>query len=384
MKGKLKPDWNARAEEVLADQIAAYDQMRERCPVAYSQFMQWSLFRHEDVVRVLHDHETFSSAVSRHVAIPSGMDPPEHTAYRHIIEPYFAPARMDVFEPICREIVVDLMRNALARGEVELMADVAVPLAVRAQCAFLGWPPDLQNPLADWTRRNHEATLAQDRQAMAAIAHEFESLVDEMLEARLRAGAKPEDDVTAALMHERVGGRPWSSEQITNILRTWTVGEIGSIAASIGILVHYLAEHAELQQQLRDQPSSLSAASDEILRIHGPLVASRRITTCPVEIRGRKIDAGEHISLNWVSANRDGRVFEEPDTFRLDRDPAENLLYGAGIHVCPGAPLARMEMRVFMEELLQRTARIQPITDKPPTRAVYPASGFASLPMRIQ
>ena len=103
MKGKLKPDWNARAEEVLADQIAAYDQMRERCPVTYGQFMQWSLFRHEDVVRVLHDHETLSSAVSRHVAIPSGMDPPEHTAYRHIIEPYFAPARMDVFEPICRE-----------------------------------------------------------------------------------------------------------------------------------------------------------------------------------------------------------------------------------------------------------------------------------------
>jgi len=149
-------------------------------------------------------------------------------------------------------------------------------------------------------------------------------------------------------------------------------------------LVHYISEHADLQRRLRAQPSLLPAAIEEILRIHGPLVANRRITTHPVEMGGRKIGAGERISLIWISANRDGRVFEDPDAFRLDRDPAANLLYGAGIHVCPGAPLARMEMRVSMEELLARTTRIDPIPDRPPASAVYPASGFATLPLRIR
>ena len=379
----LKPEWDPRSEDVARDQRAAYDQMRERCPVAYSELLQWSLFRHDDVTRVLHDHESFSNAVSQHLAVPNGMDPPEHTAYRRIIEPYFAPERMNAFEPICREIAADLVRNALAIGEIEMMADFALAFAVRVQCAFLGWPTHLHESLALWTRKNHLATLAQDREAMSEIAREFEALIDDMLETRSKADAKPEDDITAGLMHEKVWGRPLSNEEIASILRVWTVGEIGTIAASVGILAHYLAEHAELQAQLRAQPSLLPTAIDEILRINGPLVANRRITTCPVEIGGRKFEAGERISLIWISANRDGRVFDDPDSFRMDHDPAKNLLYGAGIHVCPGAPLASMELRVCMEELLERTSQIQPIADKSPTISIYPASGFATLPLRV-
>jgi hypothetical protein len=123
----------------------------------------------------------------------------------------------------------------------------------------------------------------------------------------------------------------------------------------------------------------LPTAIDEILRIHGPLVASRRNTTRALEIGGRMIDAGEQLSLNWIAANRDGRVFDDPETFRLDRDPGANLLYGTGIHFCPGAPLARLEMRVVMEKLLRRTTRIGPRSDLPPTKARYPSSGFAVL-----
>lgn len=384
MNDKSKPDWDPRSEDVLRDQRAAYDQMRERCPVAYSEFMQWSLFRHEDVTRVLHDHETFSNAVSQHLSVPNGMDPPEHTPYRRIIEPYFAPQRMDAFEPACREIAAELVQGALASGEVELMADFALPFAVQVQCAFLGWLPTLHEPLVRWTQKNYAATLAQDRQALSELAREFEGFIDDMIETRLQAGARPEDDVTAALMHEKVWGRPLSNEEIASILRNWTAGEIGTLSAAVGILAHYIAEHPELQGQLRAQPSLLPAAIDEILRIHGPLAANRRVTTRPVEIGGRKIDAGERISLIWIAANRDGRVFEDPDSFCLDRDPDKNLLYGAGIHVCPGAPLARMELRVAMEELLERTSRIQPVPDKSPTNAVYPASGFAALPLQIQ
>ena len=383
MTDKPQADWDPRSEKVSRDQRAAYDEMRERCPVAYSELMQWSLFRHEDISRVINDHETFSNAVSEHLSVPNGMDPPEQTVYRQVIDPYFSPQRMDAFEPACREISADLVQSALAGGEVELMADLALPFAVRVQCAFLGWPTDLHGPLTRWTRSNHEATLAQDRRAMSQIALEFEGFIDAMLEERLQAGAKPEDDITAALMHDKVWGRTLSNEEIASIVRTWTVGEIGSIAASIGILAHYLAQHPELQGQLRAQPSLLPTAIDEILRIYGPLVANRRVTTCPVEIGGKKLAAGERISLNWIAANRDSRVVDSPDTFRLDRDPSKNLLYGAGVHICPGAPLAQMEMRVCMEELLQRSRHIQPVAGKPPTNAKYPASGFATLPLQI-
>jgi cytochrome P450 len=312
------------------------------------------------------------------------MDPPEHTEYRRLIEPYFQPERMEAFEPQCREIAANLVQSLLGRDEVELVSEFAQSFAVRVQCAFLGWPPDMHEPLRLWTQKNHEATLAQDRAAMAETAHEFEGYVDKLLRNRRAAEAQASQDVTASLLRERVWGRPLRNEEIVSILRNWTVGEIGTIAAAVGILVHYCSEHTDLHQRLRAQPSLLPAAIEEVLRIHGPLVANRRITTRPVEIGGRTIGVRERISLIWISANRDGRVFEDPEAFRLDRDPAANLLYGTGIHVCPGAPLARMEMRVVMEELLGRTTRFNPIPYKPPIKAVYPASGFATLPMRIE
>jgi hypothetical protein len=358
--------------------------MRERCPVAYSDFQGWSLFRHEDVVRVLNDPETFSNAASTHLSVPNGMDPPEHTEYRRLIEPYFRPERMEAFEPDCREIAAELTQSLLGRDEVEFIADFAQSFAVRVQCAFLGWPPDMHEPLRLWTRRNQEATLAQDRAVMAEIAGEFEAYVDGLMRVRREAGTEASDDVTTSFLRARVRGRALRDEEIISILRNWTVGEIGTISAAMGILVHFVANHAHLQRQLRGQPTLLPEAIDEILRVNGPLVANRRITTRPVQIDGREIGAGERISLNWISANRDGRVFEDPGIVRLDRDPAQNLLYGAGIHVCPGAPLASLEMRVAMEELLGRTTHIEPSPGKPSTKAMYPASGFATLPLRIR
>lgn len=384
MNDMFQQDWDPTSDAVLRDQRAAYDEMRERCPVAYSDFLGWSLFRHEDIVRVLNDPDTFSNAVSRHLSVPNGMDPPEHTEYRRIIEPYFRPERMEAFEPQCRKIAANLVQSLLERDEVELISEFAQWFAVRVQCTFLGWPTDMYEPLRLWTQKNHKATFAEDRAAMAEIAREFEGYVDELLQVRRAAGAQASDDITTSLLRQQVWARPLRDEEIVSVLRNWTVGEVGTISAAVGILVHYISEHAELQQRLRAQPSLLPDAIEEILRIHGPLVANRRITTRPVEIGGRKIGAGERISLIWISANRDGRVFEDPEAFRLDRDPAANLLYGAGVHVCPAPPLTRMEMRVAMEELLAHTTRIDPIPDRPPTGAVYPASGFATLSLRIR
>ncbi|MGB3391408.1 MAG: cytochrome P450 [Pseudaminobacter sp.] len=380
---RLLRDWDPRSDAVLAHQMETYDEMRRRCPVAHSDYLGWSLFRHEDVMRVLDDHHTFSNVVSSHLSVPNGMDPPEHTRYRQLIEPYFASERMEDFEPLCRAVSAELVSDLQKGAETELVTQFAQLFALRIQCAFLGWPQDLHEPLRQWIRKNHDATLARDTKVMSAIAQEFDGYIRELLEMRRKAGAAAPDDITTSLLRQEIGDRLLTDGEIVSILRNWTVGELGTIAACVGILVHYLADNPSVQERLRENPSLLPVAIDEILRIHAPLVSNRRVATKPVEIGGRKIAAGERITLMWASANRDEAVFGDPDEFRLDRDPAQNLLYGAGVHVCPGMLLARLELRILMEELLTRTKQVQLVPGKQPVRALYPASGFSLLYVQV-
>ena len=241
MNDMFHQDWDPKSDAVLRDQRAACDEMRERCPVAYSDLLGWSLFRHEDIVRILNDPDTFSNAVSRHLSVPNGMDPPEHTDYRRIVEPYFRPERMEACEPQFRKIAANLVQSLLERGAVELISEFAHCFAVRVQSTFLGWPTDMHEPLRLWTQKNHAATFAEDRAAMASIAREFEEYVDELLQVRRAAGAQANDDITTSLLRQQVWGRPLRDEEIVSVLRNWTVGEVGTISAAVGILVHYIS-----------------------------------------------------------------------------------------------------------------------------------------------
>lgn len=372
-----RPDWDPHSGPMLDNQIAAFDGLRRECPVAMGAHGYVTLLRHDDVLHVLHDPATFSSAVSRYPSVPNGMDPPAHGTFRAIIEPYFNPSAMAAFEPTCRQIAARLVRRLPADGAVDLVTSFAELFALQVQCAFMGWPEDLHQPLHQWTRKNHAAIRARDEGAMGAVAFEFDGTIRKLLHQRRQAGAAAPDDVTTLLMREQVHGRPLATEEIVSIIRNWTVGELATIAASVNIVAYYLAEHAELQQELRGKPALLPAAIDEILRMHGPLVMNRRITTRPVTIRGHALPAGQRVAIIWPSANRDEAVFGDPDQLRLDRDPALNLLYGAGIHVCPGAPLARLELRVIMQALLEHT-RLSTVAGHTPVRATYPASGYAT------
>ena len=261
---------------------------------------------------------------------------------------------------------------------------VAEDFALRVQCAFMGWPDALHEPLRAWARRNAEATLARDPAQLASVALEFDGHIGALLQERREAGQRAPRDVTTRLMQERVDGRPLTDPEIVSIIRNWTVGEVGTIAASVGIILHYLAERPALQDGLRATPADLPAAIDEILRIHAPLIANRRVTTRAVEMGGRRIPAGERVTLIWASANRDEAAFDDPDAFDPARTQARNLLYGAGIHVCPGAPLARLELRLIIGTLLRRTRRIALPPEEAPQRAAYPGSGFARLPLRME
>ena len=378
------PDWNPRSDEVLSDQIRAYDTMRAQCPVAWSDYQHWTLFRHGDVMRVLEDHQTFSSAASSHLSVPNGMDPPEHTPYRKVIEPYFSQQAMSQFEPACRNIARILVNNLPDRQPFDVVETFSRAFALQIQCTFMGWPDSLHEPLREWVLKNHRATLASDRQAMAEVAHEFDGHIHDLLETRRQAGPNAPRDVTTSLMEETVNGRTMTDEELTSLMRNWTVGELGTISSSVSILLSYLAEHPDLRQSLANDTVALPDAIDEILRIDAPLISNRRITTRYVEIDGRPIPTGEKITILWASANRDEKVFGDPDAFCPHKNRDHNLLYGAGVHVCPGAPLARMELRVLMEEFLRAVDTLEPAPGDRPERAVFPTGGFGYLPMIIR
>ncbi|PAU82173.1 cytochrome P450 [Halovibrio salipaludis] len=381
MSDNRTPDWNPRDDSILDDPLPTYDRMRRECPVAWSPFQHWSLFRHSDVMQVLHEPETFSNAVSQHLSVPNGMDPPEHGRYRAVIEPYFSPDAMARFEPRCREIARELVQSLPQAGSIDVIPAFAEDFALRIQCAFMGWRCDLHEPLREWLHRNQTATLAGDRDAMAQVAVDFDSTIRSLLAERRATSNDAPEDTTTALMRETVNGRALTDEELVSILRNWTVGELGTISASVGIVLNTLARNPQLRNRLAEAPENLGKTIDEILRRDAPLMSNRRVTTCPVTLGGRRIEAGERLTLLWASANRDETVFGDPEALNPDANADQNLLYGAGIHVCPGAPLARLELNTLFEELLYWRPQFEP--EGTAKRARYPAGGFARLPLRF-
>lgn len=376
-----QPDWDPRSPATLRNQRDAYDKMRETCPVAYSEFLGWSLFRHDDVVAVLSDPTAFRSA-SAHLAIPNGMDPPVHTHYRSALAPFFDSAHMTAFEPCCQSIARELAQQAVRQGKLDFTSEIAEPFALRSQCAFLGWSEESWTELQGWMHGNQETALSRDRGTARRIAEDLERYVTKTIEERRAPDNVYRDDLMSRLMTIEVGDRPLRDEDLVSILRNWIAGH-GTVAAGLSILAFHLARDQVLQARLRSEPDKLARAVDELLRLDDPLVANRRTTARETTIRGCQIAADDKLTLMWIAANRDERAFPHATTLDLDRDQSQNLVFGSGIHDCIGAPLARLELRVALEELLAETSVIELDSQAAPIRGVYPGNGFSKLPIRL-
>jgi len=379
MNEEQQDDWNPRDASILEDQRRAYDEMRERCPVAHSEFMGWSLFRHKDIATVLADPETYSNA-SRFLAIPNGMDPPVHGRYREALTPNFNQGQMARLEPRVREIAANLLVPMRSGRAMEFIDAFATPFALKTLCAVLGWPEQQWECLGGWVHGSQQVAFSREPGAGKALA----SLFSEHVKANLalhRASPNDVADATDALLSIEVDGVRLDDDQIVSVLRNWTAGH-GTVAAGLGILILNLAQEPELQDRLRNDPSLIPAAIEEILRADGPLVANPRTTTREVKIQDRTIPKGEHLALMWIAANRDSRAFDDPNVVKIKRSTDASLVWGQGIHLCQGASLARLEMRVALEELLARTKRFEFAGDAP-RRAAYPSNGLAALPLRV-
>lgn len=381
------------SDKVWEDQRAAYDAMRSRCPVAHDDGT-WMVLRHAEVVTAATDPEIFSSAVTSRRAIPNSLDGAEHAAFRRIVDRYLTPERVAREEAQCRSHAAAII-DSLPRGvTVKSIAQLGVPFAVRSQSSWLGWPAELEDELVAWMADNHAATRSGDRRRTAAVAERFDALIHGLLDARRYAD--PDTDVTAELMHETVDGRPLTDEEIVSILRNWTAGDLGSLATSIGVVVHFLASHPGEQERLRqlstptagrtapEGATTLEDAIEEILRIDDPFVSNRRRTTREVNLGGETIPAGARVILNWTAANRDPLVFPDPDDFDPAAHAPDNLVFGIGPHVCPGRALTLMELRVVTEELLRRTTAITLSPERPTVRETPPVGGWARVPVVLR
>jgi len=383
-RGRVPPDWNPRGPSVRRDPVAAYDALRERCPVAHGPDGAWTLLSHADVQRAALDHETYANAVSRHLQVPNGLDGPTHTAYRAVVDRYFTRERVEAVAPVVEQVARDLVAQLEVPGRVDAV-EIGSLFAVRAQSAWLGWPAEVEGSLLRWVRDNHAATRSRDRERTAEVAHRFDMIVRSLIDARRRAGEDATDDVTTELLRERVDGRLLTDEEIVSILRNWTGGDLGSMALCTGVVLTYLADHPDLQARLRAgvPDRELDAVLDEILRIDDPFVSNRRTATDAVTIRGRHVAAGDLVLLSWTAANRDPRVFGDPDAFDPEGNAPYNLVWGIGKHVCPGRPLATTELRVLTRAVLD-AAVVEPDPDHPRRRALPPLGGYAHAPVRLR
>ena len=378
------PGWEPLSEEVLRDQRGHYDLRRRGCPVARSP-RGVTVFRHADVVAVASDTRTFSSAASAFRSVPNTLDPPEHARFRAVVDRFFTPDRIAVLEPVVRRIAAEAVAEVGPRTDA--VTGLGYRYAVRAQAAWLGWE-GVEDRLLAWMATNHAATRSGDRERTAAVAAEFDAIVSEQVRRRRALGDAAPQDPTTELTRVLVAGpsgrdEPLTDPDIVSILRNWTAGDLGSIAASIGVVAHFLATHAEVQEALRARPEDLPLAVDEMLRIDDPFLVNRRVATQATDVAGYPVAAGDRLYLNWTSANRDESVFGDPDAYRPVANAEHNLVYGTGIHVCPGRPLATLELVAVTEVLLTATSRVDLDPHDPPVRETYPVGGWARVPLTL-
>jgi cytochrome P450 len=382
--------FDPRDPALAADPHSTFARLRRRCPVAWTDRWGgfWALTRYDDLMAVAGDHRTFSNAVQNvvpHVARPGprlaplNVDPPEHTRRRRAINPTLKPRRVARLEPAIRRSVVELLLPLVERGEADLVRELAFPLPAYALADYLGVPGEEGLRMRAATERYTRALEEGSVEEVGRTTAEMTGFVRRLVAERRGRPADPERDLTTGLLRAQrdEDGDLVTIESIRQVIAAGTIGVTLALASAI----RHLAEWRDHQELLRARPDLIPAAVEELLRLYSPNLGFARTATREVEIRGRRIQAGDVVALVYASGNRDEAAFPDPDRFVLDR-PREHLAFGHGIHKCPGAPLARLEIRIALEELLRRTSVFE--LAGPVAWSRWPEYGPASLPVRLE
>ncbi|MEJ2861737.1 cytochrome P450 [Actinomycetospora flava] len=365
-----------------AHSMALFEEARSRCPVAHSDEHDGFhlLVDHDDVKAAMADHGTFSSEpqVLRPMLprkpIPAlEMDPPRHKPWRQLFNRAIKPNTVRELEPLVRGDVTRHIDAFVADGRTDLVPSLAEPVPAEAICRLVGVDDELVPEIRELAIAMF-AAMGEPEEFGRRQAQFGEITVREVHKRR----AEPRDDYLTEVAHAEVEGRTLDDDDLVVLLAAFLGAGHHSTTSGISSLVYEVFSAPEILASVRADPSTIPAAVEEVLRLRPPFYGFFRRTTTTTTIAGTAIPAGDDVYVGWAAANRDPEVFADPASFRLDRGRNRHLAFGFGVHNCPGAALARMEMRVVLEELLRRTPDLRVELDDPAW--VFGGGDYAFLP----
>lgn len=315
------------------------------------------ILRHEDLREACKDWQTYSSDAPFRVPIPSEeelrrmrqlpieTDPPEHTEYRKLVEPFFKRAKDPELVARVEKLIETSLAEARAREDIEIVRDFALPIQSHALTYLLDVPESEAETWIGWGI--HVFKDGKDGEQKGNV---LEAYLSDQFD---RAEANPGDDFFSALTRATYQGRPLTREEQMGFGNLTFAGGRDTVIHCISSIIAYLAAHPEAVDYLRESPKHIVTASEEFFRAITPLTHIGRV--CPVEtdVHGFSVEPKGRVSLCWASANNDESVFDAPEEIRLDRKPNPHVAFGFGAHLCLGAAHARLIVRTLLEKICE-------------------------------
>jgi cytochrome P450 len=357
-------DFDVLDPAYVADPFGIWDELRRTCPVAHSdrRGSTWLPTRYQDVVDLAHDIGHFSSTeimvipftgepsgdpVLEYGAPPISADPPLHTWTRRLLLPWFSHRRVEGYEPMTRKLCAELVDGIVMSGAADAAGDYAQQIPVRVIASILGVPSSLSDTFTGWVRDVLEFADQPELRRRGV-----EGLIGFFVEEVARRRREPGDDLLSDLLHGEVDGAPVEESVVLGVAALVLIAGVDTTWSAIGSSLWHLATHPDDRRRMVSEPEVMPLAVEELLRAYSP-VTMARVVTEDVDFRGCPMKAGDKVLMNFPAANRDPEAFEEPDRVVLDRELNRHVAFGSGIHRCAGSNLARMELRVALEEWLR-------------------------------
>ncbi len=401
-------EFNAFEDEFVADPYPAYARMREQGRVLKNQLGFFMLPHYEDAMAMVRHPQVSADPLKSDilrsmfqmlVGPEEGpgirlvknllllMDPPDHTRMRSLANVAFSRKAVEDWRPEIKRIVDDLLDTAVDRGEIDLMADYAYPLPVTVIAELLGVPLEDRENFVRWGRELldmfsfsiEDFTPERTERGNAAIM-KFNDFFEGLAAERRKA---PRDDLLTALVEAETAGERLSHEELLATCLLLLIAGHETTANLIGNATAALLRNPQAMARLRDDPSVASSGIEELVRYDSPVQMTARTTLEPIEVAGIEIPANQRVASMLGSSNHDPAHFERPDELVLDRTSSPHVSFGGGIHFCLGAPLARLEARIAIPELLRRAPNLAFATESLDWRKTFPFRGLRSLPLTI-
>ena len=360
-----------------------FERLRREAPVYWHEESLefepgfWALTKHEDIITVSKDPQTFSSAVGGHlmtmgdpeVVDPSavaaivgnmiGMDPPDHQIYRKMVAPSFTPKAIRSLEDDMRLKIRELLDNVSDKGEFNFVTEISEQLPLWVLCEMMGIEESERPRIRDLVNNLTDASINADPDKSMQVWFNYMELFKmgrDMIEERRK---NPTDDLMSVVANTKVEGGELPSELLDGFFLLMVIAGNETTRNTITGGLMALTENPEEREKLLKDPTLISNATDEMLRWVTSVIYFRRTATKDTQIRGQDIKKGDKVVMWYGSANRDEDIFENGHLFQVDRQNAKkHLAFGAGEHLCLGNRLGHMQIRILFEEMLQRYPNI--------------------------